>query len=97
MPGKTTVSSRGISRSELTDINFPMYLPREVSVDRDHVTLKVRVGCARAAEIASVAELIALRGGDAMELNDRFLNPQLGRIVRTLGFDHEWAHGEGAT
>jgi len=31
-----------------------------------------------------------------MELNDRFLNPQLGRIVRTLGFDHEWAHGEGA-
>jgi len=49
-----------------------------------------------AAEIASVAELIALRGGDAMELNDRFLNPQLGRIVRTLGFDHEWAHGEGA-
>jgi ornithine--oxo-acid transaminase len=49
-----------------------------------------------AAKIASVAELIALRGGDAMELNDRFLNPQLGRIVRTLGFDREWAHGEGA-
>ena len=31
-----------------------------------------------------------------MELNDRFLNPQLGRIVRTLGFDRQWAHGEGA-
>jgi ornithine--oxo-acid transaminase len=49
-----------------------------------------------AVKIPSVAELIALRGGDAMELNDRFLNPQLGRIVRTLGFDHEWTHGEGA-
>jgi ornithine--oxo-acid transaminase len=64
---------------------------------RDHVALE---GPRRlpivAAKIASVAELIALRGGDAMELNDRFLNPQLGRIVRTLGFDREWAHGEGA-
>jgi len=49
-----------------------------------------------AARIASVGELIASRNADAMELNDRFLNPQLGRIVRTLGFDREWAHGEGA-
>jgi ornithine--oxo-acid transaminase len=31
-----------------------------------------------------------------MELNDRYLNPQLGRIVRTLGFDREWTRGEGA-
>ena len=31
-----------------------------------------------------------------MELNDRYLNPQLGRIVRTLGFDREWVRGEGA-
>jgi ornithine--oxo-acid transaminase len=45
---------------------------------------------------ASVAETLATRGGEAMELNDRFLNPQLGRIVRTLGFDRVWAHGEGA-
>ena len=49
-----------------------------------------------AAKIASVQELLALRGGDAMALNDRYLNPQLGRIVRTLGFDREWVHGEGA-
>jgi ornithine--oxo-acid transaminase len=40
--------------------------------------------------------LLALRAGDAMALNDRYLNPQLGRIVRTLGFDREWTHGEGA-
>ena len=49
-----------------------------------------------APKVASVGELLALRGGEAMELNDRFLNPQLGRIVRTLGFDREWSHGEGA-
>ena len=36
------------------------------------------------------------RGADAMALNDRYLNPQLGRIVRTLGFDREWVRGEGA-
>ena len=44
----------------------------------------------------SVAETLAARAGEAMELNDRYLNPQLGRIVRTLGFDRVWMHGEGA-
>jgi ornithine--oxo-acid transaminase len=47
-------------------------------------------------KVPSIQELLALRGGDAMALNDRFLNPQIGRIVRTLGFDREWTHGEGA-
>ena len=31
-----------------------------------------------------------------MELNDRFLNPQMGRILKTLGFDRVWTGGEGA-
>ena len=31
-----------------------------------------------------------------MALNDRFLNPQMGRILRTLGFDKVWSGGEGA-
>ena len=47
-------------------------------------------------DTASVAEQLAARAGDAMALNDRFLNPQLGRIVRTLGFDRVWVRGEGA-
>jgi ornithine--oxo-acid transaminase len=42
----------------------------------------------------SVAQTLAA-SGEAMALNDRFLNPQLGRIVRTLGFDREWVRGEG--
>ena len=31
-----------------------------------------------------------------MALNDRYLNPQMGRILRTLGFDKVWTGGEGA-
>jgi ornithine--oxo-acid transaminase len=46
--------------------------------------------------LASVAELLAGRTGEEMALNDRHLNPQLGRIVRTLGFDRRWVAGEGA-
>jgi ornithine--oxo-acid transaminase len=36
------------------------------------------------------------RAGEAMALNDAYLNPQLGRIVRALGFDRAWVAGEGA-
>jgi ornithine--oxo-acid transaminase len=44
----------------------------------------------------TVAEIIADRAGEEMALNDRFLNPQMGRILRTLGFDKSWRGGEGA-
>src|SRR5271167_3002061 len=44
----------------------------------------------------TVAEIIAGRTGEEMALNDRFLNPQMGRILRTLGFDRVWTGGEGA-
>src|SRR3984957_2480543 len=43
-----------------------------------------------------VGRLLREHAGDAMALNDRFLNPQLGRIVRMLGFDRVWTGGEGA-
>jgi ornithine--oxo-acid transaminase len=43
-----------------------------------------------------VRDILAVRAGQEMALNDRYLNPQLGRIVRTLGFDRRWVHGEGA-
>src|SRR5258707_14919420 len=44
----------------------------------------------------SVSELLASRRGEEMALNDRSLNPQMGRILRTLGFDKVWTGGEGA-
>src|SRR4051794_5704502 len=40
-------------------------------------------------------DILDRRAGEAMALNDRHLNPQLGRIVRTLGFDRDWRAGEG--
>ncbi len=46
--------------------------------------------------LPSVREILAHRTGQEMALNDRFLNPQVGRIVRTLGFDKSWVGGEGA-
>src|SRR6266436_9595764 len=44
----------------------------------------------------TVAEILSRRKGEEMALNDRFLNPQMGRILRTLGFDKVWTGGEGA-
>jgi ornithine--oxo-acid transaminase len=43
-----------------------------------------------------VAEIIAQRTGEELALNDRHLNPQMGRILRTLGFEKVWVGGEGA-
>ncbi|MGH2902984.1 MAG: aminotransferase class III-fold pyridoxal phosphate-dependent enzyme, partial [Solirubrobacteraceae bacterium] len=43
----------------------------------------------------TVREILDGRAGEEMALNDRYLNPQLGRIVRTLGFDEVWTGGEG--
>jgi ornithine--oxo-acid transaminase len=46
--------------------------------------------------VPSVSEILEGRVGEEMALNDRFLNPQMGRILRTLGFDKTWIGGEGA-
>jgi ornithine--oxo-acid transaminase len=46
--------------------------------------------------VPPVREILADRSGEEMALGDAYLNPQLGRIVRTLGFDKRWVAGEGA-
>jgi ornithine--oxo-acid transaminase len=46
--------------------------------------------------LPSVREIIESRTGEELGLNDKYLNPQLGRILRTLGFDRTWTGGEGA-
>jgi ornithine--oxo-acid transaminase len=46
--------------------------------------------------VPSVQQILESRSGEEMSLNDRYLNPQMGRIVRTLGFDKTWTGGEGA-
>jgi ornithine--oxo-acid transaminase len=47
-------------------------------------------------EIPPIAELLRARRGEEMALNDRHLNPQMGRILRTLGFDRTWVEGDRA-
>ena len=47
-------------------------------------------------QIPTISEILALRAGEELALNERHLNPQLGRILRTLGFDRQWSGGEGA-
>ena len=42
-----------------------------------------------------LGELLGERAFGAMHLNQRYLNRQLGRVVRTLGFDREWIEGRG--
>ncbi len=46
--------------------------------------------------LPTVREILASRVGEEMALNDRYLNPQMGRILRTIGFDRIWTGGEGA-
>jgi ornithine--oxo-acid transaminase len=46
--------------------------------------------------LPKVRDILSRRSGEEMQLNDRFLNPQMGRILRTLGFDKVWRGGEGA-
>ncbi len=48
------------------------------------------------APVPPVREILASRTGEELQLNDRYLNPQMGRILRTLGFDRVWVGGEGA-
>ena len=46
--------------------------------------------------LPDVADLLELRAGEALALNQRHLNPKLGRVLRTLGFDLDWSEGHGA-
>ena len=50
----------------------------------------------RPESLPSVREILATRVGEEMALNDRYLNPQMGRIVRAVGFDRVWTGGDGA-
>jgi ornithine--oxo-acid transaminase len=46
--------------------------------------------------VPPVDEILRARTGEELALGERYLNPQMGRIVRTLGFDKVWVGGEGA-
>jgi acetylornithine/succinyldiaminopimelate/putrescine aminotransferase len=47
-------------------------------------------------QIPPIAELLRTRRGQEMALNDQYMNPQMGRLLRTLGFDRTWVGGDHA-
>ncbi len=49
-----------------------------------------------AASPTLIRKILTSRTGEELALNNRYLNPQMGRIVRTIGFDRVWTGGEGA-
>ena len=42
-----------------------------------------------------VGEILARRRGEEAALHERNMNPQLVRVLRTIGFDRTWVGGEG--
>ena len=43
-----------------------------------------------------VARTFAERSGENFALHERYMNPQLARTIRTLGFDRNYVRGEGS-
>jgi ornithine--oxo-acid transaminase len=46
---------------------------------------------------AGIAELVAARQGESVDLWAKTINPQFARVLRTIGFDREWVRAEGAS
>ncbi len=45
---------------------------------------------------SELAELLRARSGEALDLHAEYVNPQMIRVLRTIGFDRDWARTEGA-
>jgi ornithine--oxo-acid transaminase len=43
-----------------------------------------------------IKALLAARGAEAFALHERYLNPQMPRVLRTIGFDADYVRAEGA-
>ena len=43
-----------------------------------------------------LAELLRARSGEALDLHAEYVNPQMVRVLRTIGFDRDWSRTEGA-
>jgi ornithine--oxo-acid transaminase len=46
--------------------------------------------------VGELADLLAARSGEDLDLHARYANPQMVRVLRTIGFDREWERTEGA-
>jgi ornithine--oxo-acid transaminase len=46
--------------------------------------------------MGELRELLQSRAGEALDLHAKYVNPQMIRVLRTIGFDRNWARTEGA-
>jgi len=44
----------------------------------------------------SILDELAARRGEKFSLHDRYLNPQMVRMLKTIGFDRHYTRAEGA-
>jgi ornithine--oxo-acid transaminase len=46
--------------------------------------------------VGELRDLLDARAGEALDLHAEYVNPQMVRVLRTIGFDRDWARTEGA-
>ena len=46
--------------------------------------------------MGELRDLLQSRAGEALDLHAEYVNPQMIRVLRTIGFDRDWARTEGA-
>jgi ornithine--oxo-acid transaminase len=46
--------------------------------------------------MGELGDLLDARAGEALDLHAEYVNPQMIRVLRTIGFDRDWARTEGA-
>src|SRR4051794_6721562 len=46
--------------------------------------------------MGELGELLDARASEALDLHAEYVNPQMIRVLRTIGFDRDWARTEGA-
>ena len=44
----------------------------------------------------SVLDELAARGAEKFSLHERYLNPQMVRMLKTIGFDRDYERADGA-
>src|SRR3954462_11355023 len=46
--------------------------------------------------MGELGDLLRARSGEALDLHAQYVNPQMIRVLRTIGFDRAWVRTEGA-
>jgi ornithine--oxo-acid transaminase len=46
--------------------------------------------------MGELRDLLESHAGEALDLHARYVNPQMVRVLRTIGFDRDWARTDGA-